>query len=73
MDAYSHVSDGTRYPAVLLTGGINDHRVPARMAGEMAARLRAASVSGKPVRLQIDFQGGHHGCREGGRNCAGRR
>lgn len=25
MDAYSHVIDGTRYPAVLLTGGMNEH------------------------------------------------
>ena len=60
MDAYSHVVDGTRYPAVLITGGINDHRVPVWMAGEMAARLRAATASDKPVRLRVDFEGGHH-------------
>ena len=60
MDSYSHVVDGAKYPAVLLTGGINDHRVPVWMAAEMAARLQAASTSGKPVRLRIDFQGGHH-------------
>ena len=60
MDSYSHVVDGVSYPAVLITGGINDHRVPVWMAAEMAARLQKASVSGKPVRLRIDFQGGHH-------------
>jgi prolyl oligopeptidase len=60
MDAYSHVVDGTRYPAVLLTGGMNDHRVPVWMAAEMAARLRTASTSGQPVRLRVDFEGGHH-------------
>jgi len=60
MDAYSHVVDGTRYPAVMLTGGMNDHRVPVWMAGEMAARLRSASASGKPIRLRVDFEGGHH-------------
>ncbi len=60
MDAYSHVVDGAKYPAVLITGGINDHRVPVWMAAEMAARLRAASTSGKPVRLRVDFEGGHH-------------
>ena len=60
MDAYSHVVDGTHYPAVLITGGINDHRVPVWMAAEMAARLREASATGKPVRLRVDFEGGHH-------------
>jgi prolyl oligopeptidase len=60
MDAYSHVVDGAKYPAVLLTGGLNDHRVPVWMAAEMAARLRAASASGKPIRLRVDFEGGHH-------------
>ncbi len=60
MDAYSHVVDGTAYPAVLITGGVNDHRVPVWMSAEMAARLQAASSSGKPVYLRIDFEGGHH-------------
>ena len=60
MDAYSHVTDGVRYPAILITGGINDHRVPVWMAAQMAAKLQKASASSKPVRLRIDFQGGHH-------------
>ena len=41
MDSYSHVVDGTRYPAVLITIGLNDHRVPPWMGAEMAARLQA--------------------------------
>jgi prolyl oligopeptidase len=60
MDAYSHVVDGTAYPAILITGGVNDHRVPVWMSAEMAARLQAATSSGKPVYLRIDFEGGHH-------------
>ena len=60
MDSYTHVVEGVSYPAVLLTGGVNDHRVPVWMAGQMAARLQAATRSGKPVRLRIDFEGGHH-------------
>ena len=60
MDSYSHVVDGTRYPAVLITIGLNDHRVPPWMGAEMAARLQAASRSGKPVLLRVDDQGGHH-------------
>ena len=60
MDPYSHVVDGVRYPAILITTGMNDHRVPPWMPAEMAARLQASSTSGKPVMLRIDFQGGHH-------------
>ena len=60
MDSYSHVADGTRYPAVLITIGLNDHRVPPWMGAEMAARLQAASRSGKPVLLRVDDEGGHH-------------
>jgi prolyl oligopeptidase len=60
MDAYSHVVAGTAYPAILITGGINDHRVPVWMSAQMAARLQAATTSGKPVYLRIDFEGGHH-------------
>jgi prolyl oligopeptidase len=60
MDAYSHVVPGTRYPAVLITIGMNDHRVAPWMGAEMAARLQAATTSGKPVALRVDFEGGHH-------------
>ena len=60
MDSYSHVVDGTKYPAVLITVGLNDHRVPSWMGAEMAARLQAASSSGKPILLRVDEQGGHH-------------
>jgi prolyl oligopeptidase len=60
MDSYSHVTDRTAYPATLITIGVNDHRVPPWMGAEMAARLSAASSSGKPVMLRVDFAGGHH-------------
>ena len=60
MDAYSHVVDGTNYPAVLVTIGLNDHRVPPWMGAEFAARLQAATRSGKPVLLRVDAKGGHH-------------
>ncbi len=60
MDSYSHVVAGTNYPAVLITIGLNDHRVPPWMGAAMAARLQAASRSGKPVLLRVDDQGGHH-------------
>jgi prolyl oligopeptidase len=59
MDAYHHVEDGVKYPAVLLMHGINDPRVPAWESMKMAARLQAASTSGKPVLLRLEFAGGH--------------
>lgn len=59
MDAYHKVKDGVKYPAVLLTTGINDPRVEPWMSGKMAARLQAATNSGKPVLLRIDYDAGH--------------
>ncbi len=59
MSAYGNVVDGTRYPPVLVTGGLNDHRVPVWMAGKMAARLQAATPGPDGVRLRVDFDAGH--------------
>jgi prolyl oligopeptidase len=59
MDAYSKIKNGTKYPAVLLTTGINDPRVEPWMSAKMAARLQAASASGKPVLLRVDYDAGH--------------
>ena len=59
MSAYQHVKDGTRYPAVMLSHGINDPRVEPWMSAKMCARLQAASTSGKPVLFRVDYQAGH--------------
>ncbi len=59
IDSYQAVVDGTAYPAVLLTTGITDPRVAPFHAAKMAARLQAASSSGKPVLLRVDFDAGH--------------
>jgi prolyl oligopeptidase len=59
MSSYHSVRDATPYPAVLVTTGINDPRVDAWQAGKMAARLQAATSSGKPVLLRIDYDAGH--------------
>ncbi len=57
MDAYLHVHDGVKYPATLLTTGINDPRVPPWMPGKFAARLQQA---GAPlVLLRVDYEAGH--------------
>ena len=59
ISAYHQVKDATAYPAVLLTAGLNDPRVEAWQPGKMAARLREATTSGKPVLLRIDADSGH--------------
>lgn len=56
---YHRVRDGVKYPAVIVTTGANDPRVDAWLPGKMAARLQAATASGKPVLLRVDFEGGH--------------
>jgi prolyl oligopeptidase len=59
ISAYYHVKDGVHYPAVMITTGMNDPRVVPWEPGKMAARLQAATTSGKPVLLRVDYQGGH--------------
>jgi prolyl oligopeptidase len=59
MDSYVHIKDGVKYPATLVTGGLNDPRVILWQPGKFAARLQEASASGKPVWFRIDMHGGH--------------
>jgi prolyl oligopeptidase len=59
MDAYQHVKDGTSYPGILLTAGINDPRVDPSQPAKMSARLQAATSSKKPVLLRVDYDAGH--------------
>jgi prolyl oligopeptidase len=55
---YHRVKDGAAYPAVLFTTGVHDPRVLPYHPFKMAARLQAASSSGKPVLLRVN-QSGH--------------
>jgi prolyl oligopeptidase len=55
---YHHVVDGTAYPAILLTTGVNDPRVDPTQSFKMAARLQAASKGPRPVLLRV-AQTGH--------------
>jgi prolyl oligopeptidase len=61
MSAYHHIQDRTAYPAVLLETGMNDPRVDPWQTAKMAARLQAATASGKPVLLRVEYSGGHGG------------
>ena len=59
MSPYHFVKDGTRYPAALFTAGMNDSRLKPWQSAKMVARLQAATNSGKPVLLYVDYAGGH--------------
>lgn len=61
ISAFHRIKDGTRYPAVLLTTGINDPRVDPWQMNKMTARLQAATSSGKPILLRVDYDAGHGG------------
>ncbi len=56
---YQAVTDGVEYPAIMLTTGDLDTRVPPLQARKLTARLQAASASGLPVVLWYDEMGGH--------------
>lgn len=60
---YQNVRDATRYPAVMLSTGYWDTRVPPWAARKMAARLQAATRSRLPVILYHDLRSGHAGGR----------
>ncbi len=59
MSTYHHIRDGVKYPAVMFTHGANDPRVEVWNSTKAAARLMAASSSGKPVLLRLNYEGGH--------------
>jgi prolyl oligopeptidase len=59
MDSYHHLKKNVQYPAVFLTAGWNDRRVPAWQAGKMAAKMQNLSDNKKPVLLHVNFGSGH--------------
>ena len=59
MSTYANIKPGTAYPAVLLIHGVNDPRVEVWETTKTAARLMAATSSGKPVLMRLDYDAGH--------------
>jgi prolyl oligopeptidase len=59
MSTYQNIKDGTPYPALLFIPGMNDPRVDVWESAKAAARLQAATSSGKPILLRLDEQAGH--------------
>lgn len=58
---YQKITQRAAYPAVLLTSGDQDTRVPPLQARKMTAALQWATSSGRPVFLLYDTQSGHAG------------
>lgn len=61
MDAYQHLNKKIRYPATLITTGINDPRVSTWMPAKFAAKLKEVNSSDNPILLKVDYEGGHGG------------
>ncbi|MCY7314438.1 MAG: prolyl oligopeptidase family serine peptidase [Rubrivivax sp.] len=59
MSTYHQIKDGVNYPAVMFVHGVNDPRVEVWNSTKTAARLMAATTSGKPVLLRLDYDSGH--------------
>jgi prolyl oligopeptidase len=59
MDGVQHVEKGVKYPAVMGVGGWNDPRVPAWEPGKFVAALQAATASGNPILMKVNYDNGH--------------
>ncbi|HXI02808.1 MAG TPA: prolyl oligopeptidase family serine peptidase, partial [Candidatus Saccharimonadales bacterium] len=60
---YQAVKKGVKYPAVLITSGDADTRVPPLQARKMTAVLQWATASDRPILLLYDTKAGHAGSR----------
>ena len=59
MSTYHAIRDGTAYPGIMLVHGVNDIRVDVWQSLKGGARFAAATSSGKPVLLRLDYDSGH--------------
>ena len=59
MDGVLHVQAGVKHPAVLGVAGWNDPRVAPWQPAKFVAAVQAASASGRPALLKVNFDNGH--------------
>jgi prolyl oligopeptidase len=57
-DPYHRVKEGTRYPAMVVTGGMHDVRVPVWQPAKFVARVQSATTGG-PVLFRVETGAGH--------------
>jgi len=58
MDTVIHVKEGVQYPAIMISTGLNDPRVPSWIPAKLAATLLASGTHA-PVLLRVDEEAGH--------------
>jgi prolyl oligopeptidase len=61
MDAMHHVKPGVKYPAQLISAGINDSRVVYYIPAKFVAAMQTNTAGDNPVLLDINYSGGHSG------------
>jgi prolyl oligopeptidase len=59
MDGVAHVQKGVKYPALMGVGGWNDPRVTPWEPGKFVAAMQAATASGHPVLMKVNYDNGH--------------
>lgn len=57
-DPYHRIRNGVRYPALVVTGGMHDVRVPVWQPAKFVARMQTASTGG-PVLFRVETGAGH--------------
>ena len=57
-DPYHRVKPNTRYPAMIITGGMHDVRVPVWQPAKFVARTQAATTGG-PILFRVETGAGH--------------
>jgi prolyl oligopeptidase len=56
---YANVKPGSKLPAVIFEHGVNDSRVDVWMTTKTATRMAAATASGKPILMRLEYDSGH--------------
>ena len=59
MSTLHAVKDGTAYPGILFVHGVNDIRVDVWQTLKAGARFAAATSSGRPVLMRLEYDSGH--------------
>lgn len=59
IDSYHHLKKGVKYPACLISVGMNDARVAPWMSGKFVAKLQSATTSKNPILFAVDYNTGH--------------